>query len=66
MPSAAMKLREIPHGHVPYASEADIIVFKFWACGMHQSRAKKRIDAQDAENLTAGLTANSPLVLTDT
>jgi hypothetical protein len=61
MPSAAMKLRDISAGMVPYISVEELIVFKMGSCGMRPTKEKSMVDADDARMLVELATRNGPL-----
>ncbi|KAG5926250.1 hypothetical protein E4U42_003490 [Claviceps africana] len=50
-PEAAMKIKNVPNGKVPYISPTDLIVFKMFCCGRRLLMDKKRVDAMDAMDL---------------
>ncbi|KAI0005638.1 hypothetical protein F4779DRAFT_633444 [Xylariaceae sp. FL0662B] len=51
LPAAAVNVRDIPYGEVPYISLTDLIVFKLDSAGLRSSPAKKDRDARDAAAL---------------
>ncbi|RMD39644.1 hypothetical protein DV735_g5480, partial [Chaetothyriales sp. CBS 134920] len=65
MPAAAIKLRDLQPGIVPYISATDLVVFKVYSCGLRAERTKRRTDASDAENLLEQLASRGPLSLTN-
>ncbi|KAG6032240.1 hypothetical protein E4U41_007280 [Claviceps citrina] len=50
-PEAAIKLKDVAKGEVPYISPIDLIVFKIFSCGMRAQIPKRNLDATDALNL---------------
>ena len=63
MPAAAVKLRDLPAGAIPWISAIDLIVFKINSCGLRAQAQKKRTDATDAQVLLERLTLNGSLNL---
>ncbi|KAG6089242.1 hypothetical protein E4U30_000151 [Claviceps sp. LM220 group G6] len=51
LPEAAIKIKDVPQGEVPYISILDLIVFKIFSCGMRAQAQKRLLDATDAETL---------------
>ncbi|KAH9900130.1 hypothetical protein F4778DRAFT_740234 [Xylariomycetidae sp. FL2044] len=51
LPGAALNLRDIPYGEIPYVSLDDLIVFKLDSSGLRSSLVKKERDARDAAAL---------------
>ncbi|EQB51598.1 hypothetical protein CGLO_08849 [Colletotrichum gloeosporioides Cg-14] len=64
MPTAALEVRTVPNGVIPYISPSDLIVFKINSCGLRAQAAKKRTDAADAQALLEFATKSSALSLT--
>ncbi|KAL9123826.1 MAG: hypothetical protein Q9217_006783 [Psora testacea] len=64
MPAAAVKLRDLPAGAIPWISETDLVVFKMNSCGLRAQTSKKRTDAADARALLEKLTVHASLNLT--
>jgi len=64
MPAAAVKLRDLPAGAIPWISATDLVVFKMNSCGLRAQPSKRRTDATDAQTLLEKLTVHGPLSLT--
>lgn len=64
MPAAAVKLRDLPAGAIPWISATDLVVFKINSCGLRAQTSKKRTDAADAQALLEKLTVHGSLNLT--
>ncbi|KAL4971052.1 uncharacterized protein BDV14DRAFT_194833 [Aspergillus stella-maris] len=66
IPDTAMRICDIPAGHVPYLTELDVMVFKIRSCGLRADETKRKRDAADAFHLLKDLAENGPITLTPT
>ncbi|KAG5951266.1 hypothetical protein E4U57_006999 [Claviceps arundinis] len=51
LPEAAIRIKDVQQGEVPYISVLDLIIFKIFSCGMRAQAKKRLLDATDAESL---------------